>query len=337
MILPKKCTIKTDNHFVIKRDIPGSLDILIEKGETVRRDSIIASGNVFEQKARVDISEQFDIDSSVVKRHVLFIHGERVRKGDIIFKYRRKKDKVFQAPCNGVLSLSDVNSGIITILGVSRETNINAGVKGKIVRVIPHKQIHIEGKVLRIKPFVLYGQSIQGELFYIDDNEHILDPSLSGGIVVISYNTFLTHFRSFQALGIRGVIVSGTDATLFQKIEQSIGQNISICLLEGFGKRYITHKLSGILKENDGHICLFDAKNNELVLTHTQKDEKFRITKSVVYRAKKGQGVQIFQSDAWGMYGSIVSLKNDQAVVLIKENEIEKKIKVHINNIIIPQ
>ena len=109
----KKYTIKSE--YIVERKLPKGLKIEVDKGASVTRDTIIASGEILEEKARIDIPERLSIDVSESSKHVETLNGEMVMRGDII---ARKKSSfsgytVVRAPCRGVIKLDEINKGFL--------------------------------------------------------------------------------------------------------------------------------------------------------------------------------------------------------------------------------
>src|SRR4030043_1448106 len=77
----KKYTI--ENKYTVERDIPKGLQMEVEKGAFVTRDTVIASGEILDEKAKIDISEKLSVDVSESSRYVETFNGEMVMAGDI--------------------------------------------------------------------------------------------------------------------------------------------------------------------------------------------------------------------------------------------------------------
>jgi hypothetical protein len=330
-----KNTIKIEEDYVFRRHIPDRLKIIIEKDKKVTGDTVIARGEVFQTKARIDIASELKIKPKDTKKFIECLSGERIEEGDIIARRKNimlKGEKTIKSPCGGVIDISEIEGGFILIADASKETAIYSGIEGRVKSVVQNKHIDIECKVLKIKPFHLYGKDVQGELFYIPSMPKKLPKSYAGSIIAINTDLDLDELRVLSIAGIKGVILGSFDREVLAEVNNEGLWGMSICLCEGFGDIPLEQNFIDLLKKNNGHICLFDSKQKEIIFTNTSQKMLLQKNELLVQSLKVGDEVQVFDPDNWKLYGSIEKLEGEYAKIKLYKDQ--RIIDVHTFNII---
>jgi hypothetical protein len=320
-------------HFI--RKIPKGLKMRVEKGGNVKGDSVLASGEVLEEKKKIDVARALGVKSSDAGRYLECLNGEMIVKGDLIARKRGKimgKEKKVFATSSGVISLDEVDSGFVKVLGVAKEATIQAGIDGRVVSAIRNKHIDILTTVLRFKPFGIFGDTVQGEMYYIDQKEKI-GPNLSKGIIICDFKVDAVYLRDLALSGVIGVVTGGIDFGLSHRIKSGDWWGLSIVVTEGFGNLRIGEDILSVLKINDGYLCLIDSAKEEIVLTNVQEDKDIK-NQTLVKPLEIGSKVCIFDSTLWGVYGEVQEIGGEYIKVYTKQDDKEKSVDVHIDNLI---
>jgi len=229
--------------------------------------------------------------------------------------------------------LTEIDAGIIKILGVAKETTVNAGVEGKVVSVIKDKQVNILTSVLKVLPFKIYGGEVQGVLFYLDSKSEE-GGDLNDSIVTIDFEADRKYLRNLALSGVQGVIMGGVDDSLLAGISDDGLWGMTLCILEGYGNIRMNKKLASACLDNDGSLCFIDNKKNELVLTNISKRIKFK-EGFFIKRFDIGDRVQAFEIDNWGVYGKVIDISSDFVRLEIESKEQGQIVEVHRNNLLI--
>lgn len=340
MFLSVKSNKIIEGEYHFGRGIPVGLKVSVEKDRCVREDSILATGDIFEEKARIDVFSILNMKSADVREYIECIHGERLQKGDILIRRKKGilgKEKVIFSPCSGVVDLSEIDRGIIKILGVAKETIIHSGVRGKVLGIIKDKQVIIATKVLRMKPFGIWGDNIQGDLFYLGKKgviERKVD--LKGSIVVTDDNLDMEDYKQIALAGVKGIISGGIERDILDQIILERYFGMSICILEGYGNFRLSKQYATILERNDGHICQIDPSNKEIVLTNIEGiDDTFNKTQRLIKKVKVNDRVQAFDGDHWGMYGIVKSMDSEFVEINPEIQSLDKTVSIHKDNLVL--
>ena len=338
MIVPIQRATIIDKKYFFPRKLNSGLKVLIEKGKKVEQDTVLASGEVYEEKTKLDIASEINVKPDEVKKYVTCIHGEQVTRQDVLIHKKRKiinKEILVRAPARGVVDLSEIENGFLKILGPAREKIVHAGLRGSIFSVLRHKMVQIETSVMKVKPFTIIGESIQGELLYLKDQEIKLGEDLHESIIVIDFKIDKNFLRKLALSGVRGVIVGGLHRKFIdQRDELGLG-GITICIMHGYGNLSLDVDLVQKLKQNDGYVCLLDARHGELILPNVgEKEEKNGKEQRLLNNLKKGQKVSIFTFGLWGHRGIVDKVVGDFVSLRLDKPFKNRKVEVHINNIL---
>ncbi|MDD3647481.1 MAG: hypothetical protein PHS44_03205 [Candidatus Dojkabacteria bacterium] len=335
MICPILKYKSTEEDYIFKRKFNKSLDVVVSKDDIVKRDAIMATGEVAEVKSRVDLAAALKVKAKDVSKYVLCIQGERINRGDPV-AYRRgrvmKREIRIQAPSSGVVNLNQIKEGILKILDFASESTVSVGVGGKIVSVIRNKHVSIKTKVMKIHPFEVLGRSVQGEIVFLKNENPSNSISLSGSLVVVERpNIDISLLREIEMKGAKGVIIGGLSFNAYQKFRKIASSYFALCLMEGFGNLTINPKVLPLLKKNDGYMAELDSKNNELVLTYVQR-EVVEEKDKLVTRLRRKMLVKIVDDNFWGEYGQVMEIIGEYAKVQIAKNRI---IDINVNNLFV--
>lgn len=333
LFIPNKKTKFYEEKYILARKIQQGLDVCVEKGDKVKRDTILASGEFLEEKKRLDLSGELGIKPFEVKRSLFCLNGEMVKKGDIVAKMYTKivrKEKRINAPTTGVISLDEINLGFLKILGISKESAVQSGVEGIVTSAIKNKNISIETHVLKLKPFLILGKSVQGEIYHVTKRQNI-GPNLADSILLCNFNVDAAYLRELALNRVAGIIVPGIDTLLVERLKLERLWGLSIVIMEGYGELNLDTDTLELLKMNDGFLSIMDTKEQEIVLTNFRKDD-LKKDESTLASLNTKNRVQISSFDSWGAFGAVEKIRDQVAEVALESSN--KKVKVHISNLI---
>ncbi len=351
MIVPIRKNKNIDTKYYFKRDIPKGLKICVEKGDKIRKDTVLASGEMSEEKIRIDLVSSLKVEFSEAGKYLKCLNGERIKRGEILALKKKgvvQRERKLFAPTSGVVDLSEIDSGILKILSVATESTINAGIEGEVVSVIKNKHVNILSEVLEISAFECVGRDVQGELFFLDDDSVIdlgkdefkvnnknedsdkieVGENLNGGIVAMNFSPSEEFIRKLIISGVGGIITGGIDYKIKRMVSES---DVTICNLSGYGKIAIEKKTVGELKTNDGFLCSIDIKENNLLLTNVTKGSLSEAL-GLVRNLEIGDKVQILDTERWGEYAIVKEINRYKAVVRSKRG---KRYNIHYNNLLL--
>ena len=84
MFLPKKVNKLIDEKYQFRRTIPLGLKVTVDKGDRVKRDSILASGEIADEQVRLDLASSLRVKPQKVREYLECLSGVRVTIGDML-------------------------------------------------------------------------------------------------------------------------------------------------------------------------------------------------------------------------------------------------------------
>lgn len=338
MFVPVKKNIIVDGKYHFKREIPAGLKVEVEKGKSVKRDAILASGEVFVERDRMDVSTALGVKPKDAGKYLVCINGESIKKGERLAQKSGGvigKERKLVAVRSGVVDLSEIDGGFLKILGAAKESTSYSGAEGKVVSVMRNKKVDILTKVLKIRPLMVFGHDVQGELFFIESQKSKVGANFSEGLIVLNFTPDREYLRELALLGVEGVIVGSVEAAVLEDISTSGLWGMTLCILEGYGDISANGEVLDVLKKNDGYFCLIDKRSKELILSRVAQKGISLVKKNLVESLKIGSKVQVFDVENWGSYGVVEDLSGTFAKVKIGDKSLNQKVEVNINNLLL--
>ena len=320
MIIPIKKNKKYIANFNLKRRIEEGVEINVKKGKRVDRDDVIAVGHLPQVLVKLDIVSMLGIELVKLKGFIRCIHGERVKKGDILaVKKGGVLSKEFRvtAPVEGIIDLSDIKAGILKILGTSNKIEIKSGVKGKVLNTLKNKYVSISTQVLRYKPFDVRGKSSQGRLAFIEseDGKTIKEEEIVDAIVFLRKKTTVEFLRKLEVFGASGVIIPSINYDLLEEFLSLSRRTFACAIIEGYVDIDLPEEESKMLRNFNGSYCLVDSQYNELIFAGIEENAKYYNSDQFVGIVKKGDIVQLTDYQNWGKFGKVLEVFPDYVKV----------------------
>jgi len=339
MIIPYIKRKNFDEKFLLRRVVPNGLRVEVRKDDKVKVDTILATGAANEVRTIIDVSSKLKVDEEKVKRYIKCLNGERVSKGDLLAHKKKgvmSKERKVLAPSNGVVNLSNIDSGIIKFMGVAKEMTLNSGVNGKVVSIIRNSDVNILCHALRIKAFKIFGNSVQGEMYIVkvaeEDEEKInieIGSNLKGSIVLLDSCHSMKFFRKLATVGVSGVIQGGIRREIINELNKEGLWGMTLCVLGSYGEKSIDNNLLDHLMRNDGALTIINNDKKELVLTNFDKDQEHSYSR-LVKRVEVGDRFFILDSRYYGMFSEAVEVNDSYCKVSLENG---KMIKVDYANL----
>jgi hypothetical protein len=126
------------------RSLPLKGEILVNKGEHVNFDTVVARCCLEGMPHIVKVAELLNIDTEETMRYLLKKKGEPVKKGEPIAKYRALfglVNKTVVSEVDGVVENINEITGHVTIREPSKFLELTAYIKGKVDEVIPTRRL----------------------------------------------------------------------------------------------------------------------------------------------------------------------------------------------------
>jgi len=342
MILPYINKTDIDKKFTLKRIIPFGLTVEVRKDDVIQSDTILATGTASESKEIIDVSTELSVKPHIAKNYLKCLNGERVSKGDIIAVKKKgviTKEKSIFAPCSGVVNLADIDSGILKLMDVAKETTLSAGVSGKVISVIKNSNVDILCRVNRIKVFKVFGRGVQGEMYILSNackyegkkkGDIEIGTNLKGSVVVLKSVFDLKFLRRLATVGVSGVILAGVTTKITNELSSDGLWGMTLCILDAYGKIDIVEQM-GYLESNDGSLALIDIEDKELILTNFKDDEKETYS-GFVKELENNDRLFLLNEENYGNYAYAVDIRSDKCKVRLHNGRF---VEVTYDNVVI--
>ncbi len=315
MFVPVKNNVKFDEKYLFERELPLGLKVQVEKEAKIKPDTVIAIGEMYEEKMRIDVAGYLGVKVKDTSKYVVCLNGERVEKGDTL-AYRKGglmgREKRLIAPNSGVVNLSQIDSGILIILGEAVEKTLSSGLEGKVVNIIKGRRIGVECKVVRIMPFVIYGKSVQGNIYFVKSFGAGIESNsiYKNSIVILDYLPEAEYVKNLALAGVNGIIVSSITDSLRHFVTNEGLFGATICSLDGFGEIVYDQSLKTIFSANDGHFGMIDSRNGELIFTNTTNAKELKCNHQIEV-LNLGDKVQCLEGKEVISYGEVIEIGSE--------------------------
>ncbi|MCA9391904.1 KOW motif-containing protein [candidate division WWE3 bacterium] len=327
--------------YQFERTLDSSSNVNVKVGELVRPESILATtwyksgfrtfnlGNLFKLPP-----EKLD---AIIKRTV----GSRVYQGDVIAQRKEffgLRERTFKSPLTGDIVNYDKESTRLTLQYLPHEVKVVSGVFGKIVDIIPQKNIAIGTVVDAVYGIVTFGTDREGSLLEIGYpdiplQEDQITEKAAGKIIFGGTKVSIEVLYKALAMGVKAIITGGIDYQDYLQLRSSKGRfedvGISVVATEGFIIGPMYSAVYEKLKEAEHrHVFLHSQKN---VVVLPLPNSKIASLDSINLREGRlakhrgygilipGQTVRVLSGDNVGQYGVVENAEDTNIVVKIRE------------------
>lgn len=305
-----------------KRRLPFPGQVLVEMGQSVQPEDIVAEAILPGKILPLDISKGLGLDPAEVLSFLVRDAGEDLEAGDIIAESDGALPRLVRTPKSG--KLLACRDGIAWIATGQVLVQIKAGLIGVVSDIFPEwgaeiitQGIFIEGVWGNNK----VGAGILRELS-VDSKQTIDDAeiqSLEKGQIIVAESCLqepgLTFIASRNPAGlILGSMVPGL-------VRLAEGLPFPVILLQGFGEFQPDPYCFTMLADSFGEVaCINAIKENIFESTRPEvfipkESGELEKPKPFYSTPSKGQWVQILSGDSKGKIGTVVDLPSEKVVL----------------------
>lgn len=260
------------------RRIPTQGTVLVNKGELVTHDTVVARGYVPNPEAHeVKVYVDLRVDPERVERYLLKKEGEDVEKDDVIALRRSffgLSLRESRSPIEGTIEhFSDI-TGKALIRGKPIPIEVKAHIPGMVIEVIPKEGAVIESPAAHIQGVFGIGGETHGLLVTaVNTPDEVVTPDKihvehKGKILVGGSLVTLDALGKAVETGVKGVISGGVDQkelTTFLGYEIGVGitgdeeAGLTLILTEGFGQHSMNDEIFQLLRSYEGNQACIDG------------------------------------------------------------------------------
>ncbi len=328
--------IKLGTKVVKERILPLEGDILVEIGDTVPYDKIVAKTTVPGDPVFVKGSMTLGVEPEELLRYVVVKENSFVNKSEVLAKYEAlfgliKKEVL--SPIDGIVESISGLTGQIIIRGAPKPVEIDAYIPGSVVDVQVREGVSIETGACFIQGIFGIGGENHGTLkILVDTPEETLEANAisedhAGAIIVGGSDVSLDALKKALELGVAGVVVGGIDqSSVVEFLGREIGvaitgtEDLSLTLIitEGFGRMAMSHSSFDLLKRFEGHLACINGATQiragvmrpEIIIPHVEDCENIS-EEGFAAGMVRGTSVRIIAEPYFGAIGKVTSLPVD--------------------------
>lgn len=314
------------------RELPILGKVLVELGDTVDYDTIVAEMDMPGEPHIVKANLLLRVDSKDIGKYMLKYEGESVIEGEVIARYEALfgwiKREV-KSPIDGIIENVGA-SGWVTIRTPPVIVNLNAYIPGDVVEVMPGKGVVIQTSGAFIQGIFGIGGEVHGTLrVLVDSPDEVLSADLitsseEGYIIVGGSYITLEALKKAVEIGVAGIVVGGFDGddlTKFLGYEMGIAitgdEDIGLTLVitEGFGRINMSPGTFELLEEYDGSSVSINGETQiragvirpEVIIPHGKTSVNGG-EEELSSGMKPGTPVRIIRHPYFGLLGEVSSL-----------------------------
>jgi len=336
-----------------ERRLPVPGKVLVNEGETIKHDAIVAETFVRGDPYILKIAITLSIDPQEIMDYMVKKEGDHVNEGEPVAKYIGffgLIKKFVNSPVIGVVeSISDA-TGQVIVRGDPVPVNVDAYVPGKIVKVMPREGVVVETEAAFVQGIFGIGGETYGKLKVVANSpEEVLDaekilPEHKGYVIVGGSEITLEALRKAVQVGISGIVAGGVRHLALREFmgrdigvaitgEEELG--VTMIITEGFGRMTMSQRTFDLLKSFDGFTVHINGATQiragvqrpEIIIPHSEPFEE----KAIEFSSGMvpGTPVRIIREPYFGAIGKVVSLPvelqvaESESEVRVVEVEIE--------------
>lgn len=264
--------LKVSPHTIIQRmrRLPLKGDVLVQPGQSVAPDTVVARANLPGFLQSVKVAAQLGIDADELPGVLLVKEGDAVEKGQILAATKAffglfKSDA--KSPVGGTVETISAVSGNVGIRQAPLPIELTAYLSGTVADVLPGEGVVVQAEGALIQGIFGIGSERVGEIAMVSPGpesnltEADITPALVGKIIVGGANISGAALRRASEVGVKGIVVGGIiDRDLIDFLGYDIGVaitgheniNLTLVITEGFGTIAMARRTFDLLHSLEG-------------------------------------------------------------------------------------
>jgi hypothetical protein len=253
-----------------ERRLPIAGDVLVEKGESVRADQVVARAELPGDVATLNVVNLLGIQAADIGNFMLKQEGDAVARDEVIAETRpwiKWFKSVARAPVDGTIeSISNI-TGQVMVRTAPRPVELTAYLDGTVVAVEKDEGVTIEATGAFVQGIFGVGGEVNGEIAVVASGPDVvispsdLDESLNGKLVVTGSLVTSNVYERASEAGIAALVCGGfRDADLRRLLGYDLGVAITghedlrpiLIMTEGFGEIAMAQRTFDLLKAHEG-------------------------------------------------------------------------------------
>jgi hypothetical protein len=325
------------------RNLPLPGDVIVEKGEMVKSDDIVARTNLPGKVHSVNVINRLAILPADLRKNMLKKEGDSVVKDEPIAEtspFIKMFKSICLSPITGIIeSISDI-TGQVLLREPPKPVQISAYIDGKVVETVEKEGVVIETNATFIQGIFGIGGETTGELQVIvnspddiinpeDIKEEHRDKIIAGGSII-----YFDAIKKALDTGVKGIVVGGIrDKDINELLGYDLGVaitgsediNITIIITEGFGQIKMAQKTFDMLKLRAGSVASINGATQiragvvrpEIIVPYKKEDTAGNPAEGISAEVNESAGisigdqVRIIRNPNFGMLGKVKALPSE--------------------------
>jgi hypothetical protein len=316
-----------------ERRLPLKGEVLVQKGDAVEADTIVARTQLPGNIQTVNIAANLSIDPARVPDSLTRPLGSSVNAGDVIATGKSLFGLLTQkaiAPVNGTLESVSGITGQLILREPPIPVEVNAYIQGRVVEVLAGEGVEVETEGTFIQGIFGVGGETHGAIAVVSSSaeEELrgeqFTESHRGRIVVGGAYVSYDALQRARKLGVAAVVVAGFDD---QDLRQLLGKDlgvaitgsedlgITLVLTEGFGRIRMAERTWRLLKDHEGHAAAVSGATQiragvmrpEIIVPLARAAET-QPSKGVHTGVEIGSLLRVIREPYFGRIGTVVEL-----------------------------
>ncbi|MFQ3609936.1 MAG: hypothetical protein SNJ72_00430 [Fimbriimonadales bacterium] len=266
-------TVSANTVILKTRRLPIKGEVLVQEGETVQPDTVVARALLPGILQTVRVAQQLGIEPKQIHSVLKVKEGDSVEKDQVIAETKGFLGLfrgVAKSTTKGTVELISEVTGHVGIRELPTVIDVNAYVQGKVVRVLPGEGAVIETQGALIQGIFGVGGERRGTLQVVvqSPNEPLtadhIPSDVQGKILVGGSEVKADALRKAGELGAVGIVAGGIrDTDLIAYLGRDIGvaitgsEDIPLTLIvtEGFGEIAMAKRTFQLLQSLEGQVA----------------------------------------------------------------------------------
>ncbi|MDP6924095.1 MAG: hypothetical protein R2568_03345 [Candidatus Scalindua sp.] len=325
------------------RNLPLPGDVIVNKGDMVKSDDIVARTNLPGKVHSVNVINRLAILPNDLRKNMLKKEGDSVVKDEPIAEtspFIKMFKSICLSPITGVIeSISDI-TGQVLLREPPKPVQISAYIDGRVVETIENEGVVIEANATFIQGIFGIGGETTGELqVIVNSPDDIVKPEdikeehrgkiIAGGSIIY----FDAIIKALDT-GVKGIVVGGIrDKDINELLGYDLGVaitgsediNITIIITEGFGQIRMAQKTFDMLKHREGSVASINGATQiragvvrpEIIVPYNEEDTAGELAEEISTESNESAGisigdqVRIIRNPNFGVLGKVKNLPSE--------------------------
>lgn len=302
-----------------ERLLPASGQVLVDTGETVGPDDVVARCQLPGEVRVIDVSRALGVQRERAEKYVRKEVGDTVQTNDVLAAPRGlfgQLKKSCRSPIDG--QVAEIHKNLILIESPATTFELRAHIMGKVTNVMPNRGVVISASGTLIQGMWGNGGEAGGILKVLVDNpqkplrHRAIDVSCHGTVIVGGWILDERVLEQAVEANVRGIIAGSASSDLCTLLKTL---PFPVLITEGFGQLSMSMQAFSLLNTNTGREVMISADlqtrlgaRRPEVLIPLRADEEMPREETTMPPLSIGDQVRALRAPHMGIIGTVADL-----------------------------